>query len=179
MRALLLVPLLEELCVVGIVGAERRAWTKVLQANVKKDKMLLSAYRHEFLCTHDRKEKATPMVGDSPTTIYTRSKSAKHHFTPKRPKGSGAHTIKKNKIPNIPGYFRPWRIRIRGRFVPEPMQLFANSKNRILIKIRIWYPARHENRHSPQKLPDIRNFVRRFRICNQKHDSSPQSRDTF
>ena len=30
-----------------------------------------------------------------------------------------------------------------------------------------------------QKLPYRRNFVRRFRICNQKHDSSPQSRDIF
>ena len=59
----------------------------------------------------------------------------------------------KNKIPNSRGYCRPWRIRIRGRFGPEPMQLFANSKNRISAKIRIWCPALHENRHSPQELP--------------------------
>ena len=59
----------------------------------------------------------------------------------------------KSKIPNSRGYFRPWRIRIRGRFGPEPMQMFANSKNRIFAKIRIWCPAPHENRHSPKNFP--------------------------
>ena len=97
--------------------------------------------------------------------------------------GSGAHSAfqisKKNKIPISRGYFRLWRIRIRGRFGSEPMQLFANSKNRILAKIRIWCPALHKNRYSPQKLPCRRNFVRRFWICDQKHDSFPQSGDNF
>ena len=34
----------------------------------------------------------------------------------------------------IGGYFRLWRIRIRGRFGTEPMQLFTRSKNMFLAK---------------------------------------------
>ena len=95
--------------------------------------------------------------------------------------GSGAHAIKKNESPNSRGYCRPRPIRIRGRFGPEPMHVFVNSQSRILAEVRIWYPALHENRHSPQKLLYRRNFVRRFRICNHNttHDSSPQSWVSF
>ena len=78
----------------------------------------------------------------------------------------------KNQIPNIQRHFWSWRILMLGWFGPEPMQLFANNKTVIFAQIRLSYPV-HWNRHLPQKLTYGRNFVHRFRICDQKHGSSP------
>ena len=77
----------------------------------------------------------------------------------KRPifEGSGAHTMK-NMIPNRRRDFRPRQIRIHGRFGPKPMQLFANSKNMVYVKIRTSCPILHENRNSPQNFPMCRSL---------------------
>ena len=89
---------------------------------------------------------------------------------------SGAHMIK-NRLQVAGGIFDHGESESGVWFGSELMQLFANSKSMILIKIRILCPALYQNGHSPQKLPDRQSFLRRFLICVRKHDSSPQSRD--
>ena len=57
------------------------------------------------------------------------------------------------------GYFRLRQLRIRSRFGPEPMQLFAISKNMVLVKIMIWCTALHKSRHLSQ------NFAIDVTLC--------------
>ena len=89
-----------------------------------------------------------------------------------------AYIQSKKKNPNTHEYFRPWWILIGSRYGMLLMQLFTNSKNMTLARIRLWCPAPHKIRHPPQLLPYIRTFVRRFWICDQEQDKSLQSRDT-
>ena len=84
---------------------------------------------------------------------------------------------KKNRVPFKGRYFRPCRIRIWARKVPELLELFTTSKILFLPKNRISPLAHTKNSFFTRKSSYRRNFLRRFRIRPQKNPSSPESQN--
>ena len=68
-----------------------------------------------------------------------------HLTSSKKMKGEAHIGSKKYFNSSELGYFRPRRIRIWGLLIPEPLVLFAKSKNMISTKIRIRGLVTHKN----------------------------------